>query len=86
MLFVNKILLPLIRNEDCLPVCLVDKRIKDSWSPNVETMSDVTFEKAQEKTEQSTTNSFLPTNLLEPEQRATVINAFKEIVGKVSTS
>lgn len=84
MFFVNKVLLPLIKNEECLPVCLLDQKVKDNWAPNVDTISDLTNEKAPAKTE--TTSSFLPSSLIEAELRGPIISAFKEIVGKVSTS
>jgi hypothetical protein len=38
LLFINKLLLPLIRNEDSLPVCLLGKDSSESWNPNLDSL------------------------------------------------
>lgn len=31
MYFINKVLLPLIRNEATVPICIIEKKISSSW-------------------------------------------------------
>ena len=39
MFFINKVLLPLIKNEETIPVCLVDQNLSQEWSPNIDSLS-----------------------------------------------
>ena len=39
MFFINKVLLPLIRNEQTVPVCVVDRKKGQSWQVNMDSLS-----------------------------------------------
>lgn len=85
MIFINKILLPLIKNEATLPVCLFDKESSGTWRPNLDLLLGSTDTTANASTfQQDSNSSFLPSNLFDTEQRETLMKAYKEIVGGVS--
>lgn len=82
MFFINKVLLPLIKNEETLPLCLIDSNVGQDWNLNIDSLS----QSGEAKTQKSDYSQFLPSSLIENELKPVLIKAFKEIVGKVSTS
>lgn len=39
MFFINKVLLPLIKNEETLPLCLIDSNVGQDWNLNIDSLS-----------------------------------------------
>lgn len=39
MNFINKVLLPMIRNEGTVPVCMIEKNQSDHWAVNMDSLS-----------------------------------------------
>ena len=39
MFFINKVLLPLIRNEQTVPICIIDRNLSSSWNLNMDSLS-----------------------------------------------
>jgi len=84
MFFFNKVLLPLIRNEQTIPVCIVDRKEGSQWQLNTESLS--VGGKDSKQGESTDHSGFLPSELVTDEMKGSIIKAFKEIVGKVSLS
>jgi hypothetical protein len=82
MFFINKVLLPLIKNEETLPICFVDSSNSQEWNFSL----DPTSQGGDTKSQKQDYSSFLPSTLIDNEVRPNLIKAFKEIVGRVSTS
>lgn len=81
MFFINKVLLPLIRNEQTVPVCIVEKNISSSWHLNMDSLSIGGQDSNGDKLDHT---KFVPSDLFDSNNRVDVLKAFKEIVGKVS--
>lgn len=86
MVFINKILLPLIKNEASIPVCLFDKDNSGTWRPNLDLLLGYQDPNSTSNSSfpQDQNSSFLPSNLFDSEQRDSLMKGFKEIVGGVS--
>jgi hypothetical protein len=82
MTFINKVLLPMIRKEVCVPVCFVDK----NSSQQAFNMDSLSTGGQSEKAKKQDYTKFLPSDLLDTDLRPTLIKGFNEIVGKVSSS
>ena len=82
MSFINKVLLPLIKNEETLPICLIDSSISQDWN----IILDSTGQALDSKNQKQDYSSFLPSTLIDSEMRPNLVKAFKEILGRVSTS
>lgn len=83
MFFINKVLLPLIRNEQTVPVCIIDRKQGSSWQVNMDSLS---VHGQDTKQDQQDHSSFVPSDIVEAEVRGPMIKGFKEIVGKISSS
>ena len=84
--FINNVLLPLIKNEATLPVCIFESQKGDSsdesdWNPNFDSISTGGTTKKSDST-----SSFLPSSLISSDARPQLIKAFNELVGGVSKS
>jgi len=82
MFFINKVLLPLIKNENTVPICLVDQTTSQDWNINI----DSSDSSADSKSKGQDYSQFLPSGLIDNDIRQNLVKAFKEIVGKISTS
>jgi hypothetical protein len=87
--FINKVLLPLIKNEVTLPVSLheiakpiAEAEPSESWQPNFDALSKISADSTAKQVDY--TAGFLPSSLLDPELKATVLKGFKEVIGKHS--
>jgi len=90
--FINKMLLPLIENEVTIPVSFFetenattategeDATSEGAWNPDFDALSCGT--EVREKREViDYSKNFLPSSILEPDQRQTLFKAYKEILG-----
>lgn len=83
MYFINKVLLPLIRNEMTVPVCIIDRRKETEGHVNMDSLS---VGGSADKASKQDHSKFLPSDLIDSDQRTNIVKAFKEIVGKVSSN
>jgi hypothetical protein len=72
----------MIRNEDCVPVCLVDKNQSESWALNMDALSTGG---SSDKTKKQDYTKFLPSDLIDTDVKPNLIKGFNEIIGKVSS-
>ena len=47
MFFINKVLLPLIKNEETLPICLIDQSISQDWNLSLDSTGQSSDSKNQ---------------------------------------
>ena len=66
-----------------MPVCVVDRKKGQSWQVNMDSLSVGGKDSKQDKQDHS---SFVPSELVSSELRQPMVKAFKEIVGKISSS
>jgi len=91
MFYINKMILPLIKNEATLPVCVYEQVSKpsdeksesDKWSPNFDALSSTS---SVQNVKSELGAGFLPSTILTSDVRPNVIKAFKEVIGGSSKS
>jgi hypothetical protein len=66
MFFINKVLLPLIRNEFTVPVCIVDHNMSHQWNLNMDSLS---VKGKDNKVLAQDHSKFVPSDLIETEVR-----------------
>jgi hypothetical protein len=83
MYFVNKVLLPMIRTELTVPICIIERNKSADWAVNIDSLSTGG---QSDKAIKADYNKFVPSELIDAEIRPNLIKGFKEVVGQVSSS
>jgi hypothetical protein len=78
MYFVNKVLLPMIRTELTVPVCIIERNKSADWAVNIDSLSTGG---QSDKAIKADYNKFVPSELIDAEIRPNLIKGFKEVVG-----
>ena len=87
--FINKLLLPLIENEVTVPVSFFDvesqfeEQAAEAWHPDFDALSCGNDQKEKKEIVDNSKN-FLPSTILDPDQKQQLLKGYKEILGAQS--
>ena len=88
LFFINKVLLPLIKNELTIPVCIIDRNFDgdDGYQGPLEAITSSAGAGSGENKATQSYSQFVPSPLMDDAQRESIIEVFKEVSGSKASA